>query len=513
MTLNYENAKTSIFIEDQLPDFVRLEGQPFIDFIKTYYDWLERKIVLIKLKSEYPIQDEDIQLNEILGSSEYYFVSEEGEIYVSETENTEIIFENSFSLMFDGTNGYTDYNGVVVDTSNDFTVTLFLQVNELPSIQRSDYDIITLSNTTYFSLLKIFESSNALGYNVNDEDVSTDLVIRKKEWYMISIRYNSTTNALVYNVFSLTNNYTYSFTEVLTTSNRFVFGCDLYNSRNFSDIMIDEVTVFDRYLSDTEVVELYNDGTAVDPSVYSDLTHFYRFEEANNLVIIDQISANNCTIYGDATDYIFETPFNLQAYITETEEDYNLLVNVLSYIRYDGGEEGTMSDRMLIFAEHVYGKLQKDIALKTTPTSSILISDFVEAKNPLNVINNLSNFQEIDYVFNYNNFISNIYFKFLWQETMHSFPLFIHSVHEESIKDIIAKNILDLYRSKGTFKAIKLLYKIIYNEDLSIGDDIYNNDAFEYTLKTRKYSDSEAISYLRNLVHPVGYKVNLEPPD
>ena len=62
---DYNNAKPSFQIEDQLPAFIRSTGPNFVDFIKTYYDWIERKYVILTLKSVKDIDKAEIS-NKIL---------------------------------------------------------------------------------------------------------------------------------------------------------------------------------------------------------------------------------------------------------------------------------------------------------------------------------------------------------------------------------------------------------------------------------------------------------------
>ena len=46
---------------------------------------------------------------------------------------------------------------------------------------------------------------------------------------------------------------------------------------------------------------------------------------------------------------------------------------------------------------------------------------------------------------------------------MSGFPLFLSTKHEDSIKNVIAKNIKDFYRAKGTEKSYNFLFQLLFN--------------------------------------------------
>jgi len=519
--MNYENSKTSIHVENQFPFFVKNEGERFVEFMRTYYDWLEKRVVILVLKSEYPIEENDIKIGEVLDTSFYSLIDEtEDFIIVSEDTNMSVIFENNFSLRFDGENDHMDVSNSIFDITDDWSISLWFRANEYPSVSRTDFDILTLSNSGYLSLANLSEDSNKLTANIDGNTIKTDIIIKKDEWYLLNIRYDSSNKKLFYDVIDNISQYSYNTSIDLssTVTNRFVLGCDLYNSRNFFNGNIDEVSVWDSFISDDEIISIYNDGTTIDLTLNNgdyasntNLINYYRFEDSNTTVATNEINTSyNGNLYNNPL-YEFDVPYNISALITEDRENYSLSVNVLSYIRYDGGEEGVMSNRLLVFAEHLYGKLETNVVIKSTPTNTIVISDFIEAKNPLNAINNIQNYQNIDYVFDYNNFVSNDYFQYLWKEIMFGFPLFLSPKHDEVIKSLLSKNIKELYKSKGTFKAIKKLFKLIYNEDLEIGTDIYSDNIYSYVVKTNNYGSSDVEEFMKNICHPVGYNLQLQP--
>lgn len=517
--MNYKDSKVSIFIENQFPSFVRRNGSAFVDFIQTYYDWLEKRVVILTLKSKYNIEDEDIEIGDILNTTFFSLISEVDEdVLIDESYDANSVFDNDYSLFFDGVNDYVDVANSIFTISSDWSIGCFIKLNEYPSVLRNNFDIITLNNSEYFSILRINEDSNEITLNIDGTEYETDFLLIKDIWYYVGISYDASETEIKVNLFSdgIFEEKTFSIDLTSITANRFVIGCDLYNSRNFYNGFIDEIAIWDEVIANTEFEAIYNDGTAIDLTVNqgdynsnSTLSNYYRFGDANTTVALNSINSNNNGSIYNEPEYISDVPYNISALISEALENYSFSVNILSYIRYGGGEEGIMSNRMMVFAEHLYGKIEKNLVIKTTPTNTILISDYTEVKNPLNVLNNIKNFQEIDYVFNYNNFVSNDYFQYLWKEIMYGFPHFLHPTHDESIKNIIGKNINDFYRSKGTPESMKLLFKMIYNEDLEVGTNIYSSNTFSYTIETNNYGSSDTLDYVKKLVHPVGYDLTL----
>jgi hypothetical protein len=54
---------------------------------------------------------------------------------------------------------------------------------------------------------------------------------------------------------------------------------------------------------------------------------------------------------------------------------------------------------------------------------------------------------------------------------------------------------------------------LIYNVDLVIGDDIYSDNNYEYTIKTKMYLSQDLRDFIEKICHPVGYKMNLIDED
>lgn len=522
MSIEYSNAKVSHHIEDQLPSFVRRDGTKFIDFIKTYYDWLERRIVILSLKSEHDIPKEDILNKALTISSEHYILELEDSsgFIVSEDVNIESYGNSNTSILFNGTSQYGDYNGDIFSISNSWSITCWLKVQTLPSYLRSDYDIITLSNSEYFSPLKILNVGDFIGGSIGNSEINTNITVESNIWNFVVVRYDSILKEITYNLLNYNSNKSFSISLDLSSysSNRFVVGCDLYNSRNFYTGYLDEIGTYDSLLSNNEITTIFNQGTSLDLltntgdyTSNNHLVNYFKFETGNTSVALN--SANNLSnieLYHNP-GYSVDYPLNVSGLITEDEKNLGLLLNILSATQYENTIDGVLMNRFLAFAEYIKGVIATESTVFTSlDGTNLIIDSYTEAKNPLNTINNIAKFQEIDFVMNLNNFVQNEIFVNYWKELMYGFPQNLHKIPDESIKGIIVKNIKDFYKTKGTFQSFQYLFKILYNEDLTIGTDLYSDGTFSYVIKTQ-YADSSAqiVDYLNKIVHPVGFNVTI----
>jgi predicted DNA-binding protein (MmcQ/YjbR family) len=537
--LDYNKAKPSLFVEEQLPSFVKTDGEVFINFLKTYYDWLERKIVILNLKATNPISETDLLLEEYInvGEDTFFIIEKETpddgfiSTYIcSEEQDIVDLYDDYNSLSFNGFSNYMSVESNILPDSSDWTIGMWINMDEFPKVLENDMDVITLSNEVYFSLINLSETDNKLHIKIDDlEDINTNLYMNKKQWYFITIRYNNTEKKFYYDLLSFDGSYQTYISDVidisLYTLNRFIIGYDVFSSEstgNFFAGLIDSVSVWDKYLANEEILSIFNDGTAIDITSNTgnyisstDLTDFWRFETGNTSVALNSINtSHNADLY-NLPKYLNDTPFNLGVVITEFDQlisgsyIYNkyILLKILSSINYEGADEIEDSVKMKVFAEHISGKLSEDLTILSTANNIISIDTFQEMKNPLNAINNIANYQDIDFIYNYDNFIAGNYFQYLFAEYMHGIPLYFYTTIDKTIKDIIGKEIKQLYLGKGTIDSFKYLFKILYNENI----EIVEVDKYEYTIKTKKYASQETQDIVKNVLHPVGYKVNYEP--
>lgn len=649
--IDYSKAKTSVFIPEQLPSFVRKEGEMFIEFLKTYYDWLERRVVMITLKALNPIANTQISSGQLISSESYILESEDGMLLISEDAAEDSVYPDNMALMFNGVDQYMTVANSCVVMDSDWTIGCWYNLSNYPSLLLHDSDLITLSNSSNAALIKISMADNQVHGHFGSTTIDTGFQTSIGRWEFLVVRYNNTLKKIYYDTFNEQGHNNYSSTLDLTfvptsftttpswdtsssrsivinpnpgilsnrsisvntvkpylssnyrsitisakpvisdgrfisfggynfqtssdnrgitirtkpdiISNRFLtinvgvpahisdyrsikisgkgavssstrtaiiypvaphlnqltVGFNGYTVNNFYDGKVDNLSVWSSILSDDEIVSVYNDGTPInlqeEQNNYTSntyLTDLWQFETGNTSIALNSINDNNFGTLIHSPTYFYNTPINISALISEYETSLNLLINTLSFIRLDGGSNGVMSDRMLLFAEHIYGKIIAGLTLYSAPDNEIIIGKFEEAKNPLNIINNIDNYQDIDYNMNYNNFVSDESFQNLIKEIMPDFPLFLNPNFDLSIKDLIGKTIRDFYQSKGTLESIRYLFKLLYNEDLVIGDTLYSDSPYSYIIKTKYSSSSELPILIKNLVHPIGYKVTITYP-
>lgn len=582
MSIDYSNAKTSFHVEEQLPSFVRNNGQNFINFLKAYYEWLEKRFIICYLKSE-----KDFNKSEIIGqtltlSADHFLLTSEDDLFVLTPESHNLLYEvqDLYSILFNGTTNYGDVNHQLIDLTTDWTISLWLKPTATPSYVLSDFDVVTLSNSSYISALKIRKLDDNFGFNFLGQEINTKISARIEQWQYVTITYNSSTYTITFNVFNDLGLYTFSHSIDLSTciSNRLVIGCDLYNSRNFYTGFVDEIASWNIVLTDDELVDTYNSGNpinlaaryapaAFDSQAYmfddllgsfdetgltnTTITNYFRFEDSNTYNVLNEVAVfdynagllrqpsrfdSSNTSFDSATisfdfvdsggDYILDANNNLQLYhtptysidvpqnviaiISENEIAKSLALKVVSGIKFNNVPDGLIANRMLAFCEHQKGMIETDqIVFTTNEFVDIFIDSYQDAKNPLSIINNLENYQEIDYSLDFNNFVYDAFYRNLWTEIMNGFPQYLDITFDQSIKNIIAKNIKDFYKTKGTFESFKYLFKILYNEDIEIGTDIYSDSTFSYVLNTRNANTAHVLDYVKKIIHPVGYNIEL----
>lgn len=515
----YNNAKPSLHVEEQFPTFVRREGPLFVEFLRTYYDWLERRMVLLTLKAENDITEDQINTNQLLRFDNFIIGTEDGYIIAAEDTTETTILSNLYSLGFNGNNQYMTVSNSAIDISSDWSLGLWMKLDNYPSSLLKDMDVVSLSNANNLVLIKLTESNDQVQSIIGATTINTIIDVRIGEWNYVTVRYNDTVKEIYYDFFNKRGQFSYSTSLDLSanTSNRFALGYNAFSTDNFFNGKLDQVSTWNSYLSNTEIISVYNNGTPVDITVavndynsQANLINYWTFETANTTVAVNSINPGNNGTLIHSPVYYFDIPINIGALITEYEELSRLIINTISHTEYTGGTPGVPANRMLLFAEHLSGNIQNGITLVATPDNTITIDSFIEAKNPLNVINNIENFQDIDHTFDYNNFVTDEYFQYLVKEIMGQFPMSLHTKFDYDMKSIISKNIKDFYKSKGTLQSIVYLFKILFNEDLIIGTSLYSDGPFSYVIKSKIAAQPDIIEMIKKVAHPVGYNLTLE---
>lgn len=236
---------------------------------------------------------------------------------------------------------------------------------------------------------------------------------------------------------------------------------------------------------------------------------------ATTFIIETEEHANNIFVTEDFTYDSANTSLGSCYLLTENQSLPPLVLNVISYLPYNNVSEGIFAPRLMVFCEYVSGIIETNTLVYTSNTgTNVFITDYIDVKSPLNIINNLQSSQEVDFVMNYNNNIYNSFYIDAWKELMFGFPLALHPIFDETIKDVIVKNVKDFYKTKGTFLSFKYMFNVLYNEDLTIGStansSIHSDGVHSYVIKSEFGSAQvELLNDIKRIVHPVGFNVTI----
>tara|TARA_R100000808_G_scaffold23247_1_gene51380 strand:- start:575 stop:1354 length:780 start_codon:yes stop_codon:yes gene_type:complete len=166
-----------------------------------------------------------------------------------------------------------------------WSVSVWIYMNSIPGINRRILDI----NYGGSERFQLFYKSSTNAINVSgawtDNDPTTFLATT---WYNIIYMYDgvpSTSNNARFAVngtnYNAKSNAVWNQTDVAGTT---TIGANNSGTGGFWDGYIDEVSIYNKYLSDAECVELYNGGTPTDLSSASfsaNLQHWWRMGDPN----------------------------------------------------------------------------------------------------------------------------------------------------------------------------------------------------------------------------------------
>jgi hypothetical protein len=119
--------------------------------------------------------------------------------------------------------------------------------------------------------------------------------------------------------------------------------------------------------------------------------------------------------------------------------------------------------------DDVFGELFNPTLLRNTADNSSLpiIYDVKEIENPVNAMNNMHSYNDIDFTFSAKLFLGNDLYSLMYNEIMPNWPTLVSSI-ENKMKAIIGRNIKDIYKSIGTEDAIKFVFRVVYGRDVTV---------------------------------------------
>lgn len=219
-------------------------------------------------------------------------------------------FVNANSLSFDGTNEYVDCGN---DSSLDFERTDAFSISgwfyfdtlgvqyifskaKTTSVQEGIYAYMRSDDKIQFVLRGTSGTTNAVSFYSNT-------TLNTSTWYHLTFTYDGTSLVSGANIYInnsvVTKNTTYdALSSSISNTGNFEIGDFNANSIPF-DGYIDEVSIWDKELSSTEVTELYNSGCPNDlnsHSAYANLVSWWRMGDGDTISsITDQVGSNDGT--------------------------------------------------------------------------------------------------------------------------------------------------------------------------------------------------------------------------
>ena len=123
----------------------------------------------------------------------------------------------------------------------------------------SNYDGSWLFNISYSNKIDFGHYSIGINHIISDSVISSS----PDQWYQIGISYDDLND--IYNFYCNGNNVMNGTAdiEILDNDKPLYFGCSLLQSGQpgaFSNIIMDEVRIYNRVLSDIEINSLYHEG-------------------------------------------------------------------------------------------------------------------------------------------------------------------------------------------------------------------------------------------------------------
>lgn len=231
-------------------------------------------------------------------------------------------FTNTKSIRFDGTNDYVDTNYASNTLFRDsFSFSFWMRPTDgQPSAAGSMIGIETGSNVhnvqaylgTNGTLGFSHAAGSALNYSVTNSAVFTDGAQSEFKHIVITEEKVSGGNAAtkiyvngVDTAFSVLGGGMFVIPEAKFISKDFG-GLELNigasnddgTQDTFYDGMLDEVAIFDKKLSSSEVTAIYNSGTPKDESSHDGLFMYYRFEDNVNDTAGTSDGTNNGAVFG-----------------------------------------------------------------------------------------------------------------------------------------------------------------------------------------------------------------------
>lgn len=456
--LNFKFDKISNFVPCQVPAFVRTEGSEFVDFVKAYYDYLESKNIAIVVSSLERLVG-DIQAGDTVASV-HCLMAEDGVTYIG---------------------------GFGIEDGEEHLL-------ELDSFRNNEFEVSSITGFVLYEKV-IVTSSGASAY-INSIDPSNKTL--KLGLIEGEFAYNDIIVGQESGAYSTIVNIDNSLQRPSSIYGLALGGIDIDTDTEGvlvprKKIVLNHLSgAIERFLTEEPdlVGELYN-GTILNSINYYTI-EISRFDANTSFDFI--VGEHTLGYY--ANNELTGREGTIYEIISETGD--NKTIKIINH----KGESKNIS-------YYIVGQESGAKALLNSVTAPALPRAFTieELETPIYAYNNIHNWGDIDYVFNNKMFLGSDYYTYFANEIMKDWPVEIVYPAEQYIKNLIARNIKDFYRSKGTEDSIKFLFKIIFGKEAELyypSERIFSlNDGRWETL----YNLNVEIDGERNVLDAIGRRI------
>lgn len=186
---------------------------------------------------------------------------------------------------YDGSSDYMQVNASGTNMGDSFSSSTWIWLDNVGSSQQiwSNYESGALRNG-YFRV----SSSNVLflqDYKTGGGAVTTTDTLSAGQWYHVVVTMNSTTSAIYIN--GVLSEQTTGLTRGTYSNQDFEFGAVTQGGGQYFDGTIDEMSFWDRQITQSEITELYNSGAGKQ----------YPYGAANNFIITAQDSYTGSSLF------------------------------------------------------------------------------------------------------------------------------------------------------------------------------------------------------------------------
>lgn len=179
--------------------------------------------------------------------------------------------KNGTSLEFDGSGDWVNFSSDAewnyILESNDFTISYWMSFDDIASSSRATFTNAVYSPPNHLGFFSYVETpSSWLSMQINDtvQSILKSNPLPQSNWIHVVIRRNGTQTDEVSLWINGTLTDTATWSNVLNSTCDMMFGdSPCWANHNYYKGIADELAVWNRSLNDTEIVNLYNNGTGI----------------------------------------------------------------------------------------------------------------------------------------------------------------------------------------------------------------------------------------------------------